>query len=51
MEWFQEDTVCPPSGVSVLYNNANVPKTIKYVQGATHGYTPPDPDEQILSDK
>lgn len=45
------DYVCPPSGITVLYNNLPVSKQIKYVQGATHGYNPPNPKEQILSSK
>lgn len=38
------DYVCPPSGVSVVYNNlsSNTRKSIKYQQGATHQTTPPD---------
>ncbi len=35
------DYVCPPSGVTVLYNNIPGPKKIKYVQGADHGFNPP----------
>jgi cephalosporin-C deacetylase-like acetyl esterase len=45
------DYVCPPSGVSVLYNQINGPKTIEYMQGSTHGYNPPDPQKQTLSAK
>lgn len=38
------DYVCPPSGISVLYNNlpATTPKRIEYQQGATHQSTPPN---------
>jgi cephalosporin-C deacetylase len=38
------DYVCPPSGISVLYNNlpATTPKRIEYQQGATHQTTPPN---------
>jgi cephalosporin-C deacetylase-like acetyl esterase len=44
------DYVCPPSGVSVLYNNVkSAKKSIEYVQGSTHGYTPPNPKKQKLS--
>lgn len=43
------DYVCPPSGVSVLYNNIKGPKTIEYIQGSTHGYNPPNPVKQTLS--
>lgn len=37
------DYICPPSGLSVLYNNIpdEVAKSIEYRQGATHGYNPP----------
>jgi cephalosporin-C deacetylase-like acetyl esterase len=36
------DYTCPPSGVTVFYNNVKAPKKITYVQGSTHGFTPPD---------
>lgn len=38
------DYVCPPSGITVLYNNlpAATPKRIEYQQGATHKTTPPN---------
>lgn len=38
------DYVCPPSGITVLYNNlpATTPKRIEYQQGATHQSTPPN---------
>lgn len=38
------DYVCPPSGVTVLYNNipASVYKRIEYKQGATHATSPAD---------
>ena len=45
------DYVCPPSGVSVLYNNIKAPKTIEYTQGSTHGYNPPNPKKQTLDSK
>lgn len=45
------DYVCPPSGESVLFNNIKGPKTIEYVQGATHGYNPPNPVKQTISRK
>lgn len=45
------DYVCPPSGVSILYNNIKGPKTIEYIQGSTHGYNPPNPKKQTLSAK
>ena len=45
------DYVCPPSGISILYNNIKAPKTIEYIQGSTHGYDPPNPTKQILTSK
>ncbi len=35
------DYVCPPSGVTALYNSIKSPKKIDFVQGRTHSYTPP----------
>ena len=43
------DYICPPSGVSVLYNYIAAPKTITYIQGATHATTPPNAQTQSLS--
>ena len=35
------DYVCPPSGLMILYKNLATPsKTIRWVQGATHGFSP-----------
>jgi cephalosporin-C deacetylase-like acetyl esterase len=45
------DYVCPPSGVSVVYNNLKGPKTIEYIQGATHGWNPPKALKQKLTNK
>ena len=42
------DYVCPPSGVSVLFNNIKGPKTIEYIQGSTHGYDPPSAKKQTV---
>lgn len=42
------DYVCPPSGVSVLYNNFPGPKKITYFQGSTHGYVPPKSERFVL---
>jgi cephalosporin-C deacetylase-like acetyl esterase len=42
------DYVCPPSGVSVLYNHLQGPKTIEYIQGSTHGFDPPNAKKQSL---
>ena len=36
------DYICPPSGVSILFNNIPGPKKISWVQGSTHGYVPPE---------
>jgi cephalosporin-C deacetylase-like acetyl esterase len=36
------DYICPPSGVAAFYNNLVCPKQIKWVQGAPHGYYPPN---------
>ena len=38
------DYVCPPSGISVVYNNlpSGIRKSIEYQQGATHQTTPPN---------
>lgn len=36
------DYVCPPSGISAMVNNIpSADKKLVYIQGATHGYTPP----------
>jgi len=34
------DYTCPPSTLSVLYNNLRVPKSIRWSQGCTHGWWP-----------
>ena len=39
------DYVCPPSGVAILYNNIHGPKKITWVQGSTHGWAPPQPNQ------
>ncbi len=41
------DYVCPPSGVSVLYNNLRSEKQLELIQGMTHQYTPPKPHQKI----
>ena len=35
------DYTCPPSGIAVLFNNLPCDKTVKWVQGSTHGHVPP----------
>ncbi len=42
------DYVCPPSGVTILYNNISAPKQIDYIQGTTHGYDAPNPKKFTL---
>ena len=42
------DYICPPSGVSLLYNNLKAPKTIEYMQGTTHMYDAPKAQKQTL---
>ncbi len=39
------DYVCPPSGLAILFNNIPGPKKINWVQGSTHGYVPPAPNQ------
>ena len=39
------DYCCPPSGVAIYYNNIPGPKKIWWVQGSTHGYVPPNPNQ------
>jgi cephalosporin-C deacetylase-like acetyl esterase len=41
------DYVCPPSGVSVLYNNLRSAKQLDLIQGMTHQYSPPKPHQKI----
>ena len=45
------DYTCPPSGVAILYNNIKSPKKINWVQGSTHGYTPPTGQRFTLESK
>ena len=42
------DYTCPPSGITILYNNLPGPKSIRYVQGSTHGYVPHEPNQDAL---
>ena len=42
------DYCCPPSGVAILFNNIPGPKRIKWVQGSTHGYVPPERHQEFL---
>ncbi len=41
------DYCCPPSGLSILWNNLTAPKQINWVQGSTHGYVPPEPHQRF----
>ena len=45
------DYTCPPSGVAILYNNIRGPKRILWVQGSTHGYVPPKPQQFVLEQR
>ncbi len=42
------DYVCPPSGIAMIYNNVKGPKRIFWVQGSTHGYVPPSPNQTYV---
>ena len=41
------DYCCPPSGISILYNNLKCPKKINWVQGSTHGYVPSEEHQKF----
>jgi len=43
------DYTCPPTGVATFYNNLTCPKGIVWLQGATHGYRPPNPEKIQIS--
>ena len=45
------DYTCPPTGVAAFYNNLTCPKSIKWTQGATHGYTPPERECHVREQK
>ncbi len=45
------DYVCPPSGLSILYNNITAPKKIVFYQGSTHGFVPRNPQKYTLEKK
>ncbi|MDD3154473.1 MAG: acetylxylan esterase [Victivallaceae bacterium] len=45
------DYVCPPSGITAMYNNLKCPKQIIYVQGSQHGYNPNNPERFEFSAK
>ena len=37
------DMTCPASGIAILFNNLRCKKSIRWVQGGSHGYVPPEP--------
>jgi len=39
------DYCCPPTGLAKLYNNIPGNKQINWVQGSTHGFVPPAPNQ------
>jgi len=41
------DYCCPPMGLAKLYNNIPGNKRIKWVQGSTHGFVPPAPNQTL----
>ena len=43
------DYTCPPTGVAAFYNNLSCPKGIVWLQGATHGYRPPNLEKVQIS--
>ena len=45
------DYCCPPSGVMAMWNALTCPKRIRWVQGSTHGYVPPQPNDEIIVTK
>ena len=42
------DYCCPRSGVAALYNAMTCPKRITWVQGSTHNYAPPAPNQKFV---
>ena len=45
------DYCCPPTGLAKMYNNIPGNKKIWWVQGSTHGYVPPDPNQNFWIDE
>jgi cephalosporin-C deacetylase-like acetyl esterase len=45
------DYVCPPSGVTALYNAISCEKKLDFVQGRTHSYIPPILDTFTIKEK
>lgn len=45
------DYTCPPRGVLLSYYSLNCPAKANLVQGSTHGYTPPQPNQTFTISK
>jgi len=45
------DYTCPPRGVLLSYYNMKCPVKANLVQGSTHGYTPPQPNQTFTISK
>ena len=45
------DYTCPPRGVLLSYYNMKCPVSAKLVQGSTHGYVPPAPNQTFTISK
>ncbi len=45
------DYTCPPRGVLLSYYNLKCPAKANLVQGSTHGYTPPQPNQVFTISK
>ena len=45
------DYTCPPRGVLLSYYNMKCPVSAKLVQGSTHGYVPPAPNQTFTIEK
>ncbi|MBQ3341311.1 MAG: acetylxylan esterase [Kiritimatiellae bacterium] len=44
-----DNLCCPPSGIAIFYNRLTCPKSIRWVQGGTHGYSPPVPYAEVFT--
>lgn len=45
------DYTCPPSGIAIMYNNLKGKKSITWVQGSEHGYTPENAEKFLLEEE
>ena len=45
------DYICPPSGVTALYNGISSPKKLEFMQGRTHSYIPPVNDKFLIEEE